>query len=76
VIGCNHEHYSVSGAAACISSAGGYVVAVQRGSLRPLNRKEEAAFQRAVHGSGVEIKKYTREEYKRMLQRLKSEGFA
>ena len=49
--GCDHEHKTVSSAAACIATAGGYVVAVVKGRLRELNDAEEMEFQHAMYGS-------------------------
>ena len=49
--GCEHRHLTLCSAVACISSAGGYVVAVERGKLRALNDCEEAEFQTAMHGT-------------------------
>jgi hypothetical protein len=51
LLGCFHEHKTVTSAAACVSSAGGYVVAVENGKLRELNEVEEAEFQRAMCNS-------------------------
>lgn len=53
LLGCDHEHATVISAVACISAAGGYVVAVEDGQLRELNRKEEREFQLAMYGTGV-----------------------
>ena len=36
LLGCDHQHKTVTSAAACISSVGGYVVAVTKGRLREL----------------------------------------
>jgi hypothetical protein len=60
---CEHEHQTVTSAAACISCAGGYVVAVENGTLRALTDAEEAEFQYAMYGSKVESE-----------QRVTSEG--
>jgi hypothetical protein len=54
LLGCEHEHQTVTSAAACISCAGGYVVAVENGTLRALTDAEEAEFQHAMYGSKVE----------------------
>lgn len=51
LLGCDHEHKTVTSAAACITSVGGYVVAVTKGRARELNDTEEAEFQRAMLGS-------------------------
>jgi hypothetical protein len=48
LIGCSHEHGTVSEAVACIACAGGYVIAVENGVLRALTAEEEAQFQRAI----------------------------
>lgn len=47
LLGCDHEHQTVSDAVACISCAGGYVIAVENSVYRPLNDIEEAEFQGA-----------------------------
>jgi hypothetical protein len=44
-------------AVACISCAGGCVVAVENGALRQLNVKEEAEFQYANYGIEPERRK-------------------
>jgi hypothetical protein len=54
LLGCSHEHQTVTSAAACISCAGGYVVAVEKGVLRALTDAEEVEFQNAMYGSKVE----------------------
>ena len=51
--GCEHEHQTVISATACIKDAGGYVVAVET-HLRELTEAEEAEFQFAMYGIGVE----------------------
>ncbi len=45
--GCDHEHQTVLEAVACISCAGGYVIAVENKVYRALNDAEEAEFQAA-----------------------------
>ena len=50
VVRCLHRHSAVHAAAACISTAGGYVVAVQNGRMRELNRREEEQYQKAMYG--------------------------
>lgn len=47
---CDHKHQNVATATACISEAGGYVVAVRRRTYLPLTDAEEAEFQRAMYG--------------------------
>jgi hypothetical protein len=47
---CDHRHVTVTAAAACISSAGGYVIAMQDESPRALSDSEEAEFQHAMYG--------------------------
>jgi hypothetical protein len=49
LLGCDHEHQTVTSAAACINIAGGYVVAVET-HLRQLTEAEEAEFQFAMYG--------------------------
>ena len=51
LLGCPHEHQTVTSAAACISCAGGYVVAVERGTTRALNDAEQAEFHKVMYGS-------------------------
>jgi len=48
--GCDHEHATVASAVACISTAGGYVIAVENGQNRELNTEEERQFQSAMFG--------------------------
>jgi len=50
LLGCDHKHQNVMTAAACISEAGGYVVAVCRGKYLPLTKEEDAEFQRLMYG--------------------------
>jgi hypothetical protein len=50
VAACPHEHQTVHSATACISSAGGYVVAVEEGQMRALTDVEESEFQEAIRG--------------------------
>ncbi len=57
LLGCSHEHRTVTSAVACISCAGGYVVAVEDGILRQLTEKEEAEFQYANYGIEPERRK-------------------
>src|ERR1035437_3530887 len=47
-LGCTHEHETIVEADSCIPCAGGYVVGVENGVMRPLTAEEEAKFQR-VH---------------------------
>jgi hypothetical protein len=54
LLGCPHEHPTVTSAAACISCAGGYVIAVEKGVLRALTDVEEVEFQRAMYGGEAE----------------------
>jgi hypothetical protein len=54
LLGCSHEHSTVLSAAACISQAGGYVVAVENGALRALTEVEEIDFQHAMYGTNTE----------------------
>jgi hypothetical protein len=50
--GCDHFHMTVASAVACSSSAcaGAYVIAVEKGEYRALNRKEEQEFQELMYG--------------------------
>jgi hypothetical protein len=54
LLGCEHEHQTVTSATACISCAGGYVIAVQKGELRSLTDAEEVEFQNAMYGNKVQ----------------------
>jgi hypothetical protein len=54
LVGCEHKHKTLASAVACIDSAGGYVVAVEkrkngRPKSRELNTKEEAEFQQLMY---------------------------
>jgi hypothetical protein len=51
---CDHEHQTVASAVACISVAGGYVVAFET-EQRELNDREMAEFQRAMFGTSSEL---------------------
>jgi len=44
LLGCFHEHKTVTSAVACISCAGGYVIGVENGVLRQLNAKKRLNF--------------------------------
>jgi hypothetical protein len=57
LLGCDHEHQTVTSATACISHAGGYVIAVEKGVLRALTDAEEVEFQTANYGSKAESAK-------------------
>jgi hypothetical protein len=50
LISCDHKHPNVSTATACISQAGGYVVAARRSRFLALTESEEAQFQVAMYG--------------------------
>jgi hypothetical protein len=56
LLGCDHEHQTVTSAAACVSCAGGYVIAVEKGVLRALTDAEEAEFQHARYGTPAAAK--------------------
>lgn len=45
LLGCDHKHNTVTEAVACISCAGGYVIAVGNGVYRALNDVEEREFE-------------------------------
>jgi hypothetical protein len=60
IIACEHQHATVTSAVACIASAGGYVVAVQKGRERQLNNKEEREFQEAMYGIGSPRRRFVR----------------
>jgi hypothetical protein len=51
LLGCDHQHQTVTSAVPCISCAGGYVIAVENGKYRALNDVEEAEFQKAMYGT-------------------------
>jgi hypothetical protein len=51
LLGCDHEHATVPEAVACISCAGGYVIAMENRVLRALTDDEEAEFQRTPRNS-------------------------
>jgi hypothetical protein len=53
LLGCPHEHPTVTSAVACIACAGGYVIAIEKGVLRALTDVEEVEFQKAMYGSEV-----------------------
>lgn len=48
---CTHKHRTIAGATACISAAGGYVIAVENEEFRALTDAEEVEFQKAIYGS-------------------------
>jgi hypothetical protein len=54
---CPDGHQTVHQAAACISSAAGYVVAVENGLVRRLTDAEEVEFQYAMRGQRAESSK-------------------
>src|SRR5271154_2351993 len=56
LLGCDHEHQTVTSAAACISCAGGFVIAVEKGVLRALTDAEESEFQHSRYGTTAEVK--------------------
>ena len=47
LLGCDHEHQTVTEAVSCISCAGSYVIAVANNVYRALNDVEDAEFQGA-----------------------------
>jgi len=57
IITCDHKHQNVTTATACISEAGGYVIAVSRRKFLPLSATEEAEFQASMYGRGKPAKK-------------------
>jgi hypothetical protein len=54
LLGCEHEHQTVTSAVPCISCAEGYVIAVEKGVLRAMTDTEEAEFQQAMYGTKAE----------------------
>jgi hypothetical protein len=71
ILGCDHKHKTVTSAAACISSAGGFVVAVQKRRPRELTDAEEDEFRLVMYGDPKENRRAHR-AYNRMLKVLKS----
>ena len=57
LLGCGHEHQTVTSAVACITCAGGYVIAVEKRGLRALTDAEEAEFQDAMYGTKTKAKR-------------------
>ena len=58
LLGCEHHHRTVISAANCISEAGGYVVAVEKGKLRALNDGEEELFGLAYYGMNARVRRF------------------
>jgi hypothetical protein len=58
LLGCEHHHRTVISAANCISEAGGYVVAVEKGKLRALNDGEEELFRLAYYGVKARARRF------------------
>ena len=50
--GCDHFHLTIASAVACSSStmAGAYVIAVEKGEYRALDKREETEFQELMYG--------------------------
>ena|SRR5580692_2756897 len=65
LLGCGHEHQTVTSAVACITCAGGYVIAVEKRVLRALTDPEGEEFQDAMFGTKVKAK-----------QRLSADGIS
>jgi hypothetical protein len=57
LLGCDHEHQTVTSAVACITCASGYVIAVEKNVLRTLTDAEEAEFQDAMYGTKAKGKR-------------------
>ena len=57
LVGCEHQHETIISAVACCKTAGGYVVAVEKGELRELDEKEEAQFQYAMYGDPTRVRR-------------------
>ena len=53
--GCDHNHPTVVSAVVCSQSAcaGSYVVAVDDGQYRALDKEEDREFQLAMYGAGI-----------------------
>ena len=51
---CSHAHATVISAAACISSAGEYIVAQEDGVFRALNKVELAEYKYAIYGRSTD----------------------
>lgn len=62
LLGCDHQHPTVTSATACTSFAGGFVIAVEKGVLRALDDVEEAEFQKAMYGEKGELAKLASSE--------------
>jgi hypothetical protein len=54
LLGCSHEHKTVSDAASCIPCAGGYVVGVENIVIRALTRAEESELQCAISSQSTD----------------------
>ena len=50
---CRHLHTTVISAAACVSSAGEYVVASENGLIRALTTVEEVEYEYALYGRAL-----------------------
>jgi hypothetical protein len=75
LLGCDHEHQTVTSAVPCISCAGGYVIAVEKGALRAMTDPEEAEFQHAMYGTEAESAQRDTAEGMLTIQiRLENEG--
>jgi len=71
LLGCDHQHATVISAVACISCAGGYVIAVENGEYRELTGREEKEFEFAKEGGTSPLRKFTLLEWPK---HLPSEG--
>jgi hypothetical protein len=50
LFGCDHQHRTIASAVACISWAGGFVLAAEDGEFRELTGAEEKEFQALMYG--------------------------
>lgn len=51
---CLHAHTTVVSAAACIASAGDYIVAQEDGVFRALTKVEQAEYKYAIYGEATD----------------------
>jgi len=50
---CPHAHATVISAAACISAAGEYIIAQEKGAFRALDRMETLEYEYAIYGNTI-----------------------
>jgi hypothetical protein len=64
---CSHAHATVISAAACITSAGEYIVAQEDQVFRALNNAEQAEYRYAISGEGADRSPAPVEGYRKKL---------